>query len=65
MWKIQQKAYVNRNKLKNTAEYARKQRKKKRDKEKNRDKTNSSRKKNKAGPFQSFFRSIVPMITEM
>ena len=56
-WKIQQKAYVNRKKLKNPAEYARKQWKKKRDNKKNKDKTNVKKRNKK--------RSVVPIITEM
>jgi hypothetical protein len=65
-WKIQQKAYINRKKLKNPTEYARIQRKKKRDEEKNKSNDkNKDKKKNKTEPFHAFFKSIVPIIQEM
>jgi hypothetical protein len=68
-WKIQQKAYKTRRRLKNPALYARKQRKKKREEEK-REKSNDKnkskkKKKNKTEEFHSFFQAIVPIIMEM
>jgi hypothetical protein len=63
-WKIQQKAYITRRRLKNPTMYARKQRKKKREEEKDKDK-NKKKKKNKTEAFHSFFQSIIPIIQEM
>jgi hypothetical protein len=67
-WKIQQKAYTNRRRLKNPALYATKQRKKTRqeDNRKNKDKNkDKNKKKNKTEALHSFYQSIVPFIMEM
>jgi hypothetical protein len=66
-WKIQQKAYIVRRKLKNPFLYAKIQRKKKRkaDKEKANDKNKTKKKKNKTEAFHAFFQSIIPIIQEM
>jgi hypothetical protein len=66
-WKIQQKAYIVRRKLKNPLLYARIQRKKKRkaDKEKANGKNKTKKKKNKTEAFHAFFQSIIPIVQEM
>jgi hypothetical protein len=68
-WKIQQKAYTVRRKLKNPLLYARIQRRKKRkadkEKEKAKDKHKSKKKKNRTEAFQAFFQSIIPIIQEI
>jgi hypothetical protein len=61
-WKIQQQAYVTRKKLKNPFLHAKKQRKKKREENKNKDKKKGTK---KTESFHAFFKSIVPIITEM
>jgi hypothetical protein len=66
-WKIQQKAYTVRRKIKNPLLYARIQRRKKRkaDKEQAKDKHKTKKKKNRTEAFQAFFQSIIPIIQEM
>jgi hypothetical protein len=66
-WKIQQKAYIVRRKLKNPLLYARIQRRKKRkaDTEKANNKNKTTKKKNRTEAFQAFFQSIIPIIQEM
>jgi hypothetical protein len=59
-WRICQKAYVHRVRLKNPILHAEKMRKKKKDKEKNK-----SKQKNKTEAFHTFFQAIVPFIKEM
>ena len=59
-WRICQKAYVHRVRLKNPILHAEKMRKKKKDKEKNK-----SKQKNKTEAFHTFFQAIVPSIKEM
>jgi hypothetical protein len=64
-WKIQQKSYLTRRRLKNPALHARKIRKKQREQEKSKDKNKSKKKKNKTEAFHSFFQAIVPIIMEI
>jgi ribonuclease HI len=67
-WKIQQKSYITRRRLKNPALHARKLRKKKREQEKSKSKENNNgkmKKKNKTEAFHSFYQSIVPFIMEI
>jgi hypothetical protein len=66
-WKIQQKAYTVRRKLKNPLLYARIQREKKRkaDKEKANNKSTTKKTKKKTEAFHAFFQSIIPIIQEM
>jgi hypothetical protein len=65
-WKIQQKAYIVRRKLKNPFLYAKIQRKKKRkaDKQEQKDKHKHKQKK-KTEAFHAFFQSIIPIIQEI
>jgi hypothetical protein len=63
-WRIQQKAYMNRRRLRDPPLHARKLRKKKRDEEKNTSKY-KRKQKNKTEAFHSFFQSIVPFIKEI
>jgi hypothetical protein len=67
-WKIQQKSYMTRKRLKNPALHARKMRKKKRKQEKrksNEQHKGKMKKKNKMEAFHSFYQAIVPIIMEM
>ena len=59
-WRICQKAYVHKVRLKNPILHAEKMRKKKKDKEKNK-----SKQKNRTEAFHTFFLAIVPSIKEM
>jgi hypothetical protein len=63
-WKTQQRAFKNREKLRDPRAYERNRRRKKRAEEKNKGK-NNSKKKNKTEDFHSFFQSIVPHIKEI
>jgi hypothetical protein len=63
-WKIQQKAYIVRRKLRNPFLYAKIQRKKKRKAEKEKD-NNKTKRKNKTEVFHAFFQSIIPIIQEI
>jgi hypothetical protein len=63
-WKIQQKAYRTRQRLRDPLLYARKLRKKRRDEEKNRSKY-KGKQTNKTEAFHSFFQAIVPFIKEL
>ena len=60
VWRIYQRAYVNRVRLKHPRLHAEKMRNRKRDKE-----TNKGKRKNKTEAFHSFFQAIVPFIKEM
>jgi hypothetical protein len=67
-WKIQQKAYMTRKRLRNPALYAKKQRQKKREEEKRQRNEKHKGKKKKIAQteaFHSFFQSIVPFIKEI
>jgi hypothetical protein len=65
-WKIQQKAYKNRIRLKNPREYAKKVRRKKRKEERTKEQNKGKkRSKNKTEEFHSFFQSILPIIMDM
>jgi hypothetical protein len=66
-WKIQQKEYTVRRKLKNPLIYARIQRRKKRkaEQDKAKDRRKTKKKKNRTEAFQAFFQSIIPIIQEM
>jgi hypothetical protein len=68
-WKIQQKAYIVRRKLKNPLLYARIQREKKRKADKkqanDKNKNKTKKKKNKTEAFHAFFQSIIPIVQEM
>ena len=68
-WKIQQKAYIVRRKLKNPFLYAKIQRKKKRKADKEKEKTNNKnktkKKKNKTEAFHAFFQSIIPIVQDV
>jgi hypothetical protein len=67
-WKLQQRSYKVRQRLRNPLLYARKLRKKKRKEEENENKDKNKRKKNKNNnteAFHSFYQSIVPFIKEM
>jgi len=61
-WKIQQKAYTNRQRLRHPRAHARKQRKKKQEEEKNNNKRKNT---NKTEAFHSFFQAIIPFIKEI
>jgi hypothetical protein len=62
-WKIQQQAYITRQRLKNPALHARKQRKKKKEEEQNKDRNKiKKKKKNRTEAFHLFFQNIVPII---
>jgi alpha-galactosidase/6-phospho-beta-glucosidase family protein len=63
-WKIQQKAYMNRKRLRDPALHARNLRNRKRDEEKNNNKY-KGKKKSKTEAFHSFFQAIVPFIKEI
>jgi hypothetical protein len=63
-WKIQQKAYLTRKRLKNPLLYDRIQRKKKRKAEKEKD-NNKTKRKNRTEVFHAFFQSIIPIIQEI
>jgi hypothetical protein len=63
-WRIQQKAYMNRRRLRDPPLHTRKLRKKKRDEEKNTSKY-KRKQKNKTEAFHLFFQSIVPFIKEI
>ena len=62
-WKIQQQAYVTRQRLRDPVLYARKLRIKKREEDKNNRKY--AKRKNKTEAFHSFFQAIVPIIKEI
>jgi hypothetical protein len=62
-WKIQQQTYITRQRLKNPALHARKQRKKKKEEEQNKDRNKiKKKKKNRTEAFHLFFQNIVPII---
>jgi hypothetical protein len=63
-WKIQQKSYITRRRLKNPVLHARKLRKKKREQENSTNK-GKMKKKNQTEAFHSFYQAIVPFIMEM
>jgi hypothetical protein len=63
-WKIQQKAYKTRRRLKDPILYDRIQRKKKRKAEKEKD-NNKTKRKNRTEAFHAFFQSIIPIIQEI
>jgi hypothetical protein len=63
-WKIQQRAYLTRRRLKDPILYARIQRRKKRKAEKEKDNSKTTR-KNKTEEFHAFFQSIIPIIQDM
>jgi S-adenosylmethionine:tRNA-ribosyltransferase-isomerase (queuine synthetase) len=60
-WKIQQKAYVTRRKLRNPFLYKKSQRRKARELAKNKNK----KKKKKTEDFHAFFQAIIPIIQEI
>jgi hypothetical protein len=65
-WKIQQKAYLTRRRLKDPIMYDRIQRKKKRKAEKDKENDNNkTKRKNKTEAFHAFFQSIIPIIQEI
>ena len=65
-WKIQQKSYMVRKRLKNPLLYARRQRKKKREEEQNKaNNKDTTKKKNKTEAFHLFYQNIVPFIKEL
>jgi hypothetical protein len=64
-WRIQQKAYTNRIRLKDPAMHARKQRNRIRKEKTYEAKHKSKKTKNKTQDFHSFFKSIVPIIKEI
>jgi len=64
-WRIQQKAYTNRIRLKDPALHARKQRERIRKEKIYEDKHKGKKTKNKTEAFHSFFKSIVPIIKEI
>jgi len=61
-WKIQQKAYVTRRKLRNPVLYEQIRRRKKREDDK---KQRATKRKNKTEDFHAFFQAIVPIVQEM
>jgi hypothetical protein len=63
-WKIQQKSFKNRQRLRDPRLFARKLRKKKRDEEQHKRK-HEGKSKNKTEAFHSFFQAIVPFIKEI
>jgi hypothetical protein len=65
-WKIQQKAFMNRKRLRDPALHARKLRMKKRNEAKYKANNNGKgKRKNKTEVFHSFFQAIVPFIKEI
>jgi hypothetical protein len=67
-WKIQQKSYRTRRRLKNPGLHAKKMRKKKREQEQSKGKERNkgnTKKKNQTEAFHSFYQAIVPFIMEM
>jgi alpha-galactosidase/6-phospho-beta-glucosidase family protein len=65
-WKIQQKAYTTRRKLRNPLLYEKIQRRKARELAKNKNKnTKNKKKKNKTEDFHAFFQAIIPIIQEI
>ena len=63
-WKIQQKAYVTRRKLRNPFLYEKSKRRKARELDKNKNK-NKTKKKSKTEDFHAFFQAIIPIIQEI
>jgi hypothetical protein len=66
-WKIQQKVYVTRRKLRNPFLYEKTQRRKARElaKNKNKNKNTNKKKKNKTEDFHAFFQAIIPIVQEI
>jgi hypothetical protein len=65
-WKIQQRAYTTRRKLRNPLLYKKTQRRKARELAKNKNKnTKNKKKKNKIEDFHTFFQAIIPIIQEI
>jgi hypothetical protein len=65
-WKIQQRAYTTRRKLRGPLLYEKTQRRKARESAKNKNKnTKNKKKKNKTEDFHAFFRAIIPIIQEI
>jgi hypothetical protein len=65
-WKIQQKAYVTRRKLRNPFLYEKTRRRKARNLAKNKNKnTKNKKKKNETEDFHAFFQAIIPIVQEI
>jgi hypothetical protein len=64
-WKIQQKAYTIRQKLRNPFLYEKTQRRKARELAKNKNKNTKNKKKSKTEDFHAFFQAIIPIIQEI